>query len=594
MVALVIICKDIHLFSIKIKLIFLNYLSIFSYDHLSSIIKHAIDLKPPNVIDYFEEFSRNIREQRFCIQENSLDDVFEKPQGLKAAKKILTSIQTSFVIQEDTIQDVDPDEFDTEHKDEMYQDKIVPYEIFHQQFYWRLAGFGFHERETFYLSWALGKLSHNSDIANYQFWGKMYGIKQNYYIAEASLTEKCIKNRNKNNFKIRIDYQKSDVEDNIMNLFPRDRATNSLKDDQNLRPNVASLPINDYFCPLQLPPEKFGEGSNRYSYFVISNFNDDWFELPQVTPEQICVSKNVHTFLTGNLHEKVISYPPFPGHEQNYLRALVTRISASTHISPDGYYQKTVYESDEEDKQNDKDHCSPEDDDAPININYNYRPFKMQKLMDIKNWVHHKPYLLKQGRVQWCDPSKVIEAYKKQIKYDASKKEEYDPEDEMEDLNEEEIEENDVDAEGDDVDVEQSNRKPEEVIRLFTSCNSDKSTENVPVWSLRMTSSFNKRNATVLARSNIWPGAVAFTVGRVLNNLYIGWGNKYTKRNFSYLQLPSLSEEYPIGPEILEINDPPLEDEETWKLSHTYETHHLPKNEEKDDETIFEKLSVHG
>ena len=42
---------------------------------------------------------------------------------------------------------------------------------------------------------------------------------------------------------------------------------------------------------------------------------------------------------------KVISYPPFPGNEANYLRAQIARISCSTHVSPQGYY---IFEEDED------------------------------------------------------------------------------------------------------------------------------------------------------------------------------------------------------------------------------------------------------
>ena len=36
---------------------------------------------------------------------------------------------------------------------------------------------------------------------------------------------------------------------------------------------------------------------------------------------------------------QVITYPPFPGLEVNYLRAQIARISGETQISPLGFYQ---------------------------------------------------------------------------------------------------------------------------------------------------------------------------------------------------------------------------------------------------------------
>ena len=45
---------------------------------------------------------------------------------------------------------------------------------------------------------------------------------------------------------------------------------------------------------------------------------------------------------------QVVSFPPFPGNEANYLRAQVARISAGTHISPLGFYQFDEEEEEEE------------------------------------------------------------------------------------------------------------------------------------------------------------------------------------------------------------------------------------------------------
>ena len=44
-------------------------------------------------------------------------------------------------------------------------------------------------------------------------------------------------------------------------------------------------------------------------------------------------------FLTGRLDSPIVSYPPFPGNEANYLRAQIARISAGTQISPIGFYR---------------------------------------------------------------------------------------------------------------------------------------------------------------------------------------------------------------------------------------------------------------
>lgn len=51
--------------------------------------------------------------------------------------------------------------------------------------------------------------------------------------------------------------------------------------------------------------------------------------------------------------------------------------------------------------------------------------------------------------------------------------------------------------------------------------------------------------------------------------MYVGWGLKFQPPNFSPLQLPKPQDEYPIGPEVMEMADPTFADEEvSMKLDH--------------------------
>ena len=65
-------------------------------------------------------------------------------------------------------------------------------------------------------------------------------------------------------------------------------------------------------------------------------------------PAQIVAARAVRRLLTGRLDAPIITFPPFPGNESNYLRAQIARISATTHISPSGYYQTPEDEEEEE------------------------------------------------------------------------------------------------------------------------------------------------------------------------------------------------------------------------------------------------------
>ena len=75
---------------------------------------------------------------------------------------------------------------------------------------------------------------------------------------------------------------------------------------------------------------------------------DPWVKLPHVKPAQIVAARAVKKLLTGRLDAPIITFPPFPGNESNYLRAQIARISATTHISPSGYYQTPEDEEEEE------------------------------------------------------------------------------------------------------------------------------------------------------------------------------------------------------------------------------------------------------
>jgi radial spoke head protein 4A len=85
-----------------------------------------------------------------------------------------------------------------------------------------------------------------------------------------------------------------------------------------------------------------------YSISFTLSAGKPWIKLPAVTPPQIVAGRKIKKFFTGKLDAPVISYPPFPGNESNYLRAQIARISAGTHISPLNFYQFDEEEEEEE------------------------------------------------------------------------------------------------------------------------------------------------------------------------------------------------------------------------------------------------------
>ncbi len=85
---------------------------------------------------------------------------------------------------------------------------------------------------------------------------------------------------------------------------------------------------------------------------------------------------------------QVVSFPPFPGNEANYLRAQIARISAGTQVSPLGFY---VFDEEEEEEED------AEGRDSFI-INPDFEGVPVRELVDstLSNWVHHVQHILPQ------------------------------------------------------------------------------------------------------------------------------------------------------------------------------------------------------
>lgn len=58
-----------------------------------------------------------------------------------------------------------------------------------------------------------------------------------------------------------------------------------------------------------------------------------------------------------------------------------------------------------------------------------------------------------------------------------------------------------------------------------------------------------------------------FLTYRKFENLYIGWGHKYSPDSYTPPVPPSVCQEYPSGPEITEIDDPTVEEEQAFKVA---------------------------
>ena len=127
------------------------------------------------------------------------------------------------------------------------------------------------------------KLLKDSDALNIKFWGKIYARDSDYFVMMGTLKN---------------------------------------------YPNPDAPPASEM---------KGNEGVNRYTFWVSNSILEDWYELPDITAEQIVASRNFKYHFTGDLKAKVKGFNNFPGKESHLLKCQIVRITHSSFVVPDGY-----------------------------------------------------------------------------------------------------------------------------------------------------------------------------------------------------------------------------------------------------------------
>jgi radial spoke head protein 4A len=95
----------------------------------------------------------------------------------------------------------------------------------------------------------------------------------------------------------------------------------------------------EYDDQLAKGQEPRGEGANLHTYWVTTDLNAGWVELPQVTPEQVKLARLIKHIVRGELEADVQGYPKFPGKEKHFLKAQIVRITHACELAPKGLYK---------------------------------------------------------------------------------------------------------------------------------------------------------------------------------------------------------------------------------------------------------------
>ncbi|XP_028259928.1 radial spoke head protein 4 homolog A isoform X2 [Parambassis ranga] len=374
-------------------------------------------------------------------------------------------------------------------------------------FYLEQAGVGLGREEMQRIYLALKQLVESHGLPRCRLWGKILGTESSYIIAEADYRE---------DEQVEEEEQSTDEAAEQEESEAKEAEENETKEDLP--------PQSIYKPPPAVPKEAIGVGTNKFVYYVCNEPGLPWVKLPSVNPAQITAARQIRKFFTGRLDNPIVSYPPFPGNEAIYLRAQIARISAGTQVSPQGFYQTGEEEGDEEETPHDNCEVNPDFEGLPV--------AEMADSLSI--WAHHIQHILQQGRCTWVNLATKPE-----------------------DTNEEE--DDDEKEEGPD------ESEPEIGPPLLTPLSQDAEIFNTPPWSTKLSSTLTSQHAIAVVRSNLWPGAYAYAVGKKCENIYIGWGLKCTGKGYDPPLPPQPQKEYPSGPEITESVDPSVEDEEAMK-----------------------------
>lgn len=487
------------------------------YEHLVAALTKILDKQPQNILEKFENLSRETKRSKFQQSPDTIQNEPEIPSEVNLARQHRNLFERNGVI---------PDKLDAELEEVGTE---ILGNILDHAHYFEQANVGLGREETFRIFLALKQLSDTYQFETCRFWGKILGLQENYIIAEVV-------------FKEGEDLHQDDEDETLSQADIGIGEVSVLEEDQPL--DMDDLPKPDYKPPVVIPKEEYGAGCNSKVYFVCNEPGRSWSRLPSVTPQQIMVARQIRKVFTGNLNAEVISYPPFPGNEENYLRTQIARISAGTHISPQGYY---IFEEDEDEE---------EEGLGPNHfiMNIDYEGFPVGDLSDpsLSFWVHHVPYILPQGRCSWFNPSQQPE------------------------LDEDEEEE---DEEREDPDEPE----PESGPPLLTPLSEDTEIQTIAAWTASKSTSLIPQYAVAALHSNLWPGAHAYGIDTKFENVYIGWGVKYSAENYSPPVPPATQDEYPSGPEITEAEDPTVEAERALKAAQQEAIEQEQEEEESDE-----------
>ena len=415
-------------------------------EHLKELVKELVTLHKEDGYENFEEISMFVREK------NTKLDTFQYKLPSKVVKKCFnhTPLEEKILT-----------EFALKKKKQTKTVNNYMEDLLQQSKLFEWGGISFSDEEWYKIRMAMKKILLDNDCEYLRFFGKIYGIKSDYYIIQG-----------------------------LLKTYPM----------KNPQVHVES---------------RGNEGINRYTFWVSNSILESWYELPDITHEQIVASRRFKYHLTGDLNAKVKSFVSFPGKEMHLLKCQIIRILHSSCIVPKGYYKIS---------ENFKEQL--EGKVTEIDEEFKSPTFEEMKGPEGESWVHEHAYIYPSGKV--IDPS--VEAQVDRLK-GINEDEGYKvKEGEGENVNEIDLKYWKVKVVGDQI----MHNKP----------NGDPIT-----------------HAVVLVKNMRWPGTLTVWKEEKFANIYVGYGIKAIGENYYPTQLMKVDKD----PEDLEEQKEPFPEKEPPK-----------------------------
>lgn len=338
-------------------------------DHVGEVLVRLADNCPERPLDFFEPVSYILKEERMTKDDKyaSLRQQYG-PDFTKMVKN--SSIVSMQLFPKQKLTEEEEEEEQNEPKEdeegggqeeEAVNEGEVPNVIDDMRFM-NEVGVGLNEVETILVQNSIQKLIRSKPLATARFWGKVFGIEKDYYIAEAEFNDG--ERPHPEPAEEGEDEPKKEEED---------------QDDGEEKPRI-------------VPPEE-DAGPNLYNYFVCTTLGGQWTLLPDLTPAQIVQSRCIRQMFSGKQNGQIRAPEGrFEGDEHTLLRTFIARVSHSCTIAPVGLYQ--LEEEPEEGVQ--IENTTPITQVEPEEGVELYKP-----IQGLESFVHRVPCILEQGRCEF-------------------------------------------------------------------------------------------------------------------------------------------------------------------------------------------------